>query len=183
MQVQLERQLFTVADYYKMAEAGILTPDSRVELLNGEIIKMSPQKSIHTAIIDFLDDEFRNALRDEVHIRCQGPIRLNNFSEPEPDLVLLKKRENRYRDRHPRPAEVHLVIEVSDTTLEKDRTVKKEMYAKAGIPLYWIINIEDRQVEIFSNPKNEDYTEKEILHEGVLRLDAFDFEISFESIF
>jgi len=183
MAVLFERQLFSVSDYYKMADAGILKPENKVELLNGEIVKMSPIKSLHAAIVDFLDEEFKIALRKVVHCRNQNPIHIDNFSEPEPDLSLVKKRETRYRDRHPNPNEVFLVVEVSDSTLLKDQTIKKKLYAEANIPEYWIINIPESRVEVFKNPKDGDYAKSEILTEGVLRFEKFDFEIEVKEIF
>jgi len=183
MAVLFERQLFSVSDYYKMADTGILKPENKVELLNGEIVKMSPIKILHAAIVDLLDEEFKIALRKMVHCRNQNPIHIDNFSEPEPDLALVKKRKTRYRDRHPNADEVFLVVEVSDSTFLKDQTIKKKLYAKANIAEYWIINIPDRRVEVFKNPKEGDYSKTEVLAEGILRLEQFDFEIEVEEIF
>ena len=180
MTAQLNRQLFTVSDYYKMAETGILANNQRYELLNGEIFKISPHKSSHTSITDFLDDEFKFYLRGIAHVRCQGSIYINEYSEPEPDIAILKNRKTRYRDRHPLPNEVLLVIEVSDSTLSKDRTVKKEMYAKAGIPQYWIVNIPDNQVEIYVNPNNGDYQKTTILKSGVLEFEGLETKVQIQ---
>ena len=173
MTAPLDRKLFTVDEYYKMAETGILDSDQRVELLNGEIIKMSPQKSTHAAIIDYLFEEFLYVLKGMAQCRCQGPIRINNLSEPEPDLSIFKKRKTGYHDRHPLPEDIFLVIEVADSTLAKDRTVKKGMYAQASIPEYWIVNIPEQQIEVFKSPKDGDYQESNIYKKGTVTFDHF----------
>ncbi len=172
--------MFTVSDYYKMAETGILSNDQRYELLNGEIFKMSPQKSSHTSITHFLFEEFLYQLNRTAECRSQAPISINNSSEPEPDIAILKNRKTRYRDRHPVPKEVLLVIEVSDSTLPIDKTVKKEMYATAGIPQYWIVNIPENQVEIYVNPKNGDYEKTTILKSGIVEFDSLETTVQIQ---
>jgi len=180
MTVQLNRQLFTVADYYKMAEAGILSDEQRYELLNGEIIKMSPQRSPHAFAIDFLSEKFVVALAGKMSIRTQGPINLSNNSEPEPDLAIMKLSDRRYKDRHPNPTEIYLVIEVSDSTLAKDQTIKKKLYADAGIPEYWIVNIPEKQVEIYSNPKKGDYKNLATIDSGKVKFEKLNSLVEFD---
>lgn len=148
---------WTVEDYHRMAEAGILGKDCRVELLNGQIVQMGPIGNLHASCIDRLDELFRDILGKSVTIRVQSPVVLSARSEPEPDLSVLKRKSNFYADGHPGPEDILLIVEAADTTLEKDRTTKKEIYAAAGIKEYWIINFPDKQVEQFLDPHGEDY--------------------------
>lgn len=153
----LDLYRWTVTNYHRLSEAGILDEDAGVELLNGQIIKMSPVGDLHAACVDLLDELFRDLLGKEVQVRAQNPILLNDFSEPEPDLTILKRKANFYADGAPRPEDVLLVVEVADTTLAKDRLVKKTAYAAAGIAEYWIVNLPERQVEQYLRPAGEDY--------------------------
>lgn len=162
MSVQFSRHLFSVADYCKLAEIGLLKPSDRVELINGEIIEMSPIKSRHASIVDQLFEEFVFQLRSKATIRSQNPIRLNDYSEPEPDLVVVQYRKDKYRYHHPTPAEVLLLVEVADTSLAYDQQIKLSLYAEAGIPEYWIINLNENQLEIYSFPEGSSYQKKEI---------------------
>ena len=148
---------WTVEDYHRLVEAGILDENSRVELLNGQIVHKSPIGKLHAACVDRLSDLFRDILGKSVIIRVQNPIIPDAHSEPEPDISILKRKANFYADGHPRPEDILLVVEVADTTLEKDRTTKKELYAAAGITEYWIINLPDQQVEQYLDPSGEDY--------------------------
>ena len=148
---------WTVEDYHRLVEARILDEDSRVELLNGQIVQMSPIGKLHAACVDRLSDLFRDILGKSVIIRVQNPIIPDAHSEPEPDLSILKRKANFYADGHPRPEDILLIVEVADTTLEKDRTTKKELYAAVGIAEYWIINLPDRQVEQYLDPFGKDY--------------------------
>lgn len=157
MAVQAKKQLFTVDDYYKMAEAGIIKPDDRVELINGEIIRMSPIKSLHACMVDILGAELNFQLRGKAIIRVQNPIRIKPYSEPEPDVAIAKFRKDKYRNHHPVPEDIYLVIEVADTTLRSDRTTKQRLYAEAGIPEYWIINLKAQQVEMYLQPMGKEY--------------------------
>ena len=111
---------FTVTDYYRMAETGVLRPDARVELLNGEIIDMSPIGPFHGDVTTYLTEVFAAASKGRWRTRVQNPVRLDEHSEPQPDLVLAKPIAETYRKRHPQPQEVYLLIEISDATLEAD---------------------------------------------------------------
>ncbi len=161
-QTALQRRLFTVSDYYKMAEAGILSPDDRVELIGGEILKMSPIKSQHVGVINKLVKMFIRQLDDRATITSQSPLHINKFSEPQPDIMVARFREDEYGAQHPRPEDVFLLIEVADSSLAFDLKVKTSLYAQAGIPEYWIVNIPERQVEVFRQPSGKDYLEKQI---------------------
>jgi len=107
MAVQTQKKLFTVDDYYKMAEVGILEPSDRVELIYGEILKMSPIKSFHASVVDNLHDLLLLLLREKAIIRSQNPIHIDNYSEPEPDLAIAHYYNHKYRHQHPRPEDVH----------------------------------------------------------------------------
>lgn len=183
MTVQLERQLFTVDDYYKMAELGIIS--NNVELLNGDIIKMSPTKSHHASIVDTLGDLLPPlGLRDTIKARIQNPVRLNAYSEPEPDVALVKRKKDKYRHQHPQPEDIYLLIEVADATLEKDRQLKSSLYANAGILEYWIVNLLDYQVEVYRKPLGGEYLEKKTFQlEDKLSCSTLNFSLKVEDIF
>ena len=149
-----------------MAESGILQPSDRVELIRGEIIKMSPIRSLHSGIVNFLVEKLILELNEKATITSQNPIRLDNHTEPEPDIVVAAFRKDKYRSRHPRPADIHLLIEVADSSLDYDREIKGVLYAEAGIPEYWIVNIPQRQIEIFSNPVSSAYLDQTIARPG-----------------
>ena len=136
------RRRFTVDEYYRMARAGILHEDDRVELLEGEIVQMAPIGSRHQAWVDYLAEWFITRLVGRAIVRIQGPIRLSSGSEPEPDIALVSPRPDRYTRSHPGPADVFLIVEVADTSLAYDRDVKLPRYAAAGIAEVWIVDLE-----------------------------------------
>ena len=157
---------FSVDDYYKMAEAGILTEDERLELLNGEIIEMSPIGSRHARLVDLLTRMLITMLGTRAWVRVQNPLRLNGQAEPEPDLLLLRWRDDEYEYDHPTPEDVFLLIEVSDSTLDKDRNEKLPMYAQAEIPECWIVNIPEGVVEIYTGPAGDEYLARQVFEAG-----------------
>jgi Uma2 family endonuclease len=158
MAVELNRRLFTVHDYYRMAEAGILHDDDRVELIEGEIIQMPPIGSLHASVVDrFTALIYSQSQPQLVHVRVQNPVRLDDRSEPVPDLALLRPQADRYRSAHPTPRDVLLLVEVSDTTLAYDRDIKLPLYATAGVPEVWIANIAAQQIEIYRDPAECEY--------------------------
>lgn len=162
MEILLEQRLITVKEYHKMAEAGILKPDDRLELLNGKIIKMSPIGSKHAACVDKTDEFLRRVLSGIALVRAQNPVIMNDFSEPEPDIAIVKRKENYYADKHPTAEEVILIIEVADSSLEIDRQSKLPIYADGQIPEYWIINVEKREVEVYQSPFKGQYRSRDI---------------------
>ena len=153
---------FTVDDYYAMAEAGILTHDERVELINGEIIEMSPIGDRHAYSVDEIIDLFFAQLRSRARVRCQNPVRLDGLREIQPDIAILRLRDGLYSTGHPGPADVFLLIEVSDSTLAYDRNVKLPMYANAGIPEIWIVNIPNGVVEVYMDPTAGEYRTRRV---------------------
>lgn len=157
---------FTVAEYYKMAEVGVLCSNERVELLEGEILAMSPQGPLHAAGSSRAADIFRALLGGRVIVREQYPIHLDDESEPEPDVVLALPDENYYSDDHPTPAEILLALEVSDTTLEIDRVRKQRLYAKAGIRQYCVLNLQAHELEDYRQPSANGYRSKQTYTEA-----------------
>ena len=151
------RRRFTVAEYYAMADAGILTRDDRVELLDGDIILMPPIGNWHQSEIDQLTHYLQRQLDARAIVRVQGPTRLSDVSEPQPDIMLLKWRDDFYRDGHPDSSDVLLLIEVSDTTIDYDRGRKLSAYARAGVQEVWIVSREDRRIEAYTEPSEGAY--------------------------
>jgi Uma2 family endonuclease len=157
MSVQVAKHSFTVAEYERMGEAGIFSEEDRVELIEGEIVEMSPIGERHAACVDALSEMLREKLQRSVNIRTQNPVRLGEHSEPQPDIAILKRREDFYRNAHPTPEDVLLIIEVSDTTLEYDRQIKTPMYARALVPEVWIVNLMDERIETYRAPSGDAY--------------------------
>lgn len=166
MSAQLQKRYFNVDEYYRMARAGVLKPDDRVELIEGEIVKMSPIGSPHAACVSRIDDLLRSVSRLAAMVRIQNPIRLNDFSEPVPDVSLLKTRKDYYASRHPTPKDVLLVIEVSDTTVLSDRHIKVPLFARSEISEVWLVNLPKKIVEVYSAPKNGRYNKSHRFKRG-----------------
>jgi hypothetical protein len=143
---------FSVEQYEKMIETGVLTSEDRVELIEGIVIQKMTQHPPHATAIDYTADVLRPLLPGGWRLREQKPIKLSD-SEPEPDIVLVRGPLHLYERRHPRPADITLVIEVADTTLETDRRDKGRAYARARIQCYWIINLSEHQVEVYTEPR------------------------------
>ncbi|MBI5719283.1 MAG: Uma2 family endonuclease [Burkholderiales bacterium] len=157
--VVLQRHRVTVGEYYRMAEAGILAPDARVELVEGEVIDMAPMKSAHAWALNQLAAKLHEAARGRAVVTCQTPLTLGTHSEPEPDLMLVRNRPEGYATQHPGPADVLLLIEVADSSLEYDRQVKMPLYARHGIAEAWIVDLANRQVRFFRRPAGEAYAD------------------------
>jgi Uma2 family endonuclease len=166
MSVQYQKHYFNVDEYYRMAEVGLLSPDDRVELIEGEIIEMSPIGSTHAGTVDRSSAFLNRKLGDTVIVRVQNPVRLNDFSEPQPDLALLKPRKDFYANSHPGPEDVLVVIEVADTSVAYDRNVKLPLYARAGIPEAWLMVLPKDVIEVHSQPKNGKYQKVQRLKHG-----------------
>ena len=151
------RRRFTVAEYYAMAEAGILAPDERVELLDGDVIVMPPINEWHASRVGRFTNTLLPQFQGQAIVWVQNPVRLDDASEPEPDVMLLRWRDDFYESGHPGPADVLLLIEVSDTTVDYDRGAKLAAYAAAGIPEVWITSRRDRRIESHSYPTGDEY--------------------------
>ncbi len=155
---------FTRDEYYRMAEAGLFEK-KRVELLDGEIITMSPQLTPHAFAVNRLMYEIIAKLGQTALVRVQAPIVLHSRSEPEPDIAVCIPVPDNYKHKHPTPDQVLLVIEVAESSLMYDRTRKARAYAAARIPEYWIVNLVDRQVEVLTDPDSasRNYKQKRIV--------------------
>ena len=158
----VDRRRFTVAEFLAMDAAGIFHPDERIELLDGEIITMAPINEPHADGTDRLEELLKENLRGRARVRVQGPVQLNDRSLPQPDIAVLRLRPD-YHRRHPSPADVHLLVEVADSSLASDRSVKLALYADAGIPEVWIVNVPARQVEAYDNPVDGVYQGRRVI--------------------
>lgn len=146
------RHRLTVDDYYRMAEAGILGHNARVELIDGEIIDMSPIGVLHAAVVNVLVRHFAQHLGASTFVSSQNPLRLDDENEPEPDLLILQPRSDFYCTAHPTPADTRAVIEVADTSLAYDLDVKVPLYARHGIPEVWVIEAATLRAHVFRTP-------------------------------
>lgn len=153
----------SIEQYHAMIQSGILTDDDFVELLEGWLVFKMPKNPPHRATTRLVRTALENILPPGWYVDSQEPITLSN-SEPEPDIVVVRGDTRQYLDRHPGAEDIAIVIEVSDTTLQRDRTVKKRIYARAGIAFYWIVNLVEEQVEVYSQPLVEveqpDYSQR-----------------------
>lgn len=161
----LDVRLFTVQDYHRMAETGILDPDERVELLAGQIVKMTAKGTSHSAATTRTEKLLEARLGERVLVRVQEPVHLSDFSEPEPDIAVVIFDPLYYEDHHPAPSEVYLIIEVADTSLTRDTEFKARLYSQAGITDYWVLDVNARQLYVFREPSQNGYQSELILAE------------------
>ena len=166
MDIALEPYLLTVDDYHAMGAAGILTEDDRVELIEGQIIAMSPIGSRHAACVKRLNQLLTQQTQGQALVSVQDPIYLGTYSEPEPDVALLRPRDDFYAEAHPGPEDVLLLIEVADTTVATDRRVKAPLYARSGIAEFWLILLEEDFVEVYRRPAERGYKEMHRMERG-----------------
>jgi len=182
-QPQPMRLRFTVDEYYKMIELGMLKDYEKAEIIEGELIQKIPIGDRHASVVDFLTRVFVKNAPDEILVRIQNPIRLSDYDEPEPDIVLadLRKFDGK---RHPRPDEIILIIEVSDSTVKYDRDQKLPLYAEVEIPEVWIVNLPNEIVEVHTKPKFGLYQLAQIYNRGdILQSEAIpNLEIEVEKI-
>jgi Uma2 family endonuclease len=157
MAAEVTKKLFTVDEYYSMAEAGILGPDERVELVEGEIIQMSPIGHRHGVRVVRASTLFFRALDTKAVISTQGTLLLNKRTEFEPDLVVFKPRADFYASGRAKPADVLLVVEMADSSLSYDRKIKIPLYAAAGIPEVWLQAIENDLLLVYRDPRGKNY--------------------------
>jgi len=157
----LRRHRLNVDEYHRMAEAGILGPDARVELIEGEIIDMAPIGSRHAATVSRLAHLLHQRIGQQAIVWTQNPIRLDEYSEPEPDLALLRPRDDFYATAHPGPGDVLLVVEVADSSLRYDREIKIPLYARHGIPEAWLLDLENERFLRFLEPGPDGYRTEE----------------------
>ena len=162
---ELEPQirLWSIADYHQMIESGILDEDDRVELLEGKIVCMSPQRPFHAASVQRSSRLLFKLLGDLAEIRIQLPVTLGDDSEPEPDVAVVRFDNSEYSFRHPEAPDIYLLIEVADATIAKDRKQKARIYAKNQVLEYWILDVQRRQVYVFRQPEDGAYREQIVL--------------------
>ena len=158
MRAEVTRKLFTTDEYYRMAEAGILTPDDRVELIEGEIIRMSPIGTRHAGCVNRASELFILKFHARAIVTVQNPARLNQYNEPQPDILLLKPRDDYYASKHPSGEDTLLLLEVADTSLGFDLKVKIPLYATMGIPEVWIADLRKNVLRVFRNPEAGRYS-------------------------
>jgi Uma2 family endonuclease len=156
---------WTVDEYHRMAELGLFQSGERTELIAGQILLMSPKGAPHVTALQLLGTILETELDGLALIRTQDPIHLDNFSEPEPDLVVVFGGVLDYADRHPQPQDIYLVVEVADSTLKYDCDTKDKIYAKAEIAEYWVLDVKGRQLHVFRDPIPVGYTSHTILRE------------------
>lgn len=182
--VAIQRKQFSVEDYYSMLEVGVLTEEDRVELIKGEIIEMSPIGSKHGGYVKMLSNIIKETLRQQVITSVQDPVRLGRFSEPEPDIAVLKPRADFYTESHPTPKDVFFLIEVADTSIGYDFDVKLPLYAAAGIPEVWILDVQAEQITQHTAPTAHAYSKMDTFRKGmVLKCSILDFELDLSGVF
>lgn len=161
-----------VDEYYRMAEVGLLAPDARVELIDGEIIDMAPIGSKHAYVVNALNGLLSAAVAARAVVAVQQPIRLGSRSEPQPDVSLLQLPAKRYLNAHPIPADVLLVAEVSESSLRYDREIKLPLYARHGIPEFWLVDVSSKTLQCLREPRGESYGSIATYRQGSIQLAA-----------
>ncbi|NJK39493.1 MAG: Uma2 family endonuclease [Oscillatoriales cyanobacterium RM2_1_1] len=157
-------RMWTVRDYHQMAAAGILQPEEAVELISGQVIStMTPQGAPHSSAIRRTRRLLEKALGEQGLVQTQLPIQLGDYSEPEPDIAVVRPEANDYAEHHPTAADIYLIIEVADSTLKTDRELKARDYARAGIGDYWVLDVNHRQLYLFRGPTSEGYQHEIVL--------------------
>ena len=153
----------TVDRYDRMVESGLLGEDDPVELLSGVIVWKMPKNPKHSTVCGGASAIIEGLIPAGWHVRKEEPVRIPDYDEPEPDLTVVRGDDDLYENRHPGPSDVGLIIEVAESSLARDRGLKREIYARAGIPAYWIINLVDRQLESYSDPAGGAYPAPKVL--------------------
>ncbi|MFM7408214.1 MAG: Uma2 family endonuclease [Cuspidothrix sp.] len=175
----LQLRLWTVDEYHRMAKAGRFEPSERVELLEGKIIWMVAKGTTHRSAVGRTDKLLQNRLENRAFIAIQDPVKLNERSEPEPDVAIVKIDPLDYADHHPAPDEIYFIIEVADSSLKLDTEVKAKAYSQAEIKDYWVLDVVKRELIVFRNPTAEGYQNQEIFteYQKISPLDFPDVEI------
>ncbi len=166
MAVDLKRRRFNVDEYEQMGRAGILGEDDRVELLDGEIVEMTPIGLRHADCVNRLTRSLLLAFDDAAVILVQNPIRLSDRSEPQPDLALVRRRAGLYASSHPRPTDILLIVEVADTSIESERRVKVPLYARGGIPEVWLVDLNQETVTAYQDARRGGYRTAHVVRRG-----------------
>jgi len=166
MSVQIARRHFNVEEYYRVAAAGVLSENDRVELIEGEIVETNPIGSRHAACVGRLTEILGGLVSGKAIVWVQNPVQINDYSEPLPDVALFKRRDDFYSQANPQPADVLLIIEVADSSVDYDREVKIPLYARANIPEMWLVNLPKDTIEIYTQPLGETYREIRLVKRG-----------------
>ncbi|HEY1308290.1 MAG TPA: Uma2 family endonuclease [Vicinamibacterales bacterium] len=157
MSVAVSRRRFTVDDYQRMEEAGILRAEDRVELIDGEIVTKMTAGPRHSASLDRAARSFITKVGESAIVRVQGPVRLDLYNLPEPDLAVLRPRADFYVSNHPGPVDIMLVVEVAESSIDYDRETKASLYARANVPEYWLVDLNDKVLLRYSSPRGGAY--------------------------
>ncbi|MEG3975769.1 Uma2 family endonuclease [Microcoleus sp. herbarium8] len=171
---------WTVKEYHKLGEMGFFHPEERVELIEGNIIKISAKGTVHASATRRTASLLHNLVGNQAAVYTQDPIALDDNSEPEPDIAVVRIDPLDYATHHPTPSEVYLIIEVADSSLAYDREIKAKIYARSRIADYWVLNVNDRQLHVFREPADDEYQSEVILGEfsSISPLQFPDFNIS-----
>lgn len=163
--ISVQRRRFTVEEYHRMAEVGILNESDRVELIDGEIVEMEPTSLRHSLCVALLTERLTYAIDDRAYLWPMNPVRFSRDSEPQPDIVFIRGPLTRYTE-HPAPEDVLFLVEVSDVSYHFDRDVKLELYARAGVPEVWIVDLRRDVVEVFREPSAAGYAATHCIERG-----------------
>lgn len=158
----------TVAEYYDMARTGLIAPDARVELIEGEVIPMAPIGDRHGKAVETLDELLHQAVARQAQVRCQMPVRLSDYSEPEPDFVVMRRRTGRDDRAHPSATDVFLIVEISHSTLRYDLDVKVPLYARHSIPEVWVVDLKHHVLHLYRSPVEGIYQDVTSIPDGGL---------------
>jgi len=173
---------WSLKDYHNLIDNGVLA-SKNVELLDGELVEMPPESPLHTYVTLNGANYFREKLKGLALIREAHPVTLSN-SEPEPDIAIVQLHPHKYKYQHPSLEDIFLLIEISNKTLNYDLNDKRKVYAKEGIKEYWVVDIKNRQVNIFFNPQNDDYEVKKVITDGMIIAQSFpDLELAINQLF
>lgn len=166
MEAQVLRRVFSVDEFHRMADAGVFAEDDRLELLDGEIVRMTPIGSRHVGCVDRLNAWFGQRLHADVIVHVQNPVLLSQQTEVYPDIALLKGRPDFYSQSLPQPSDVLLVVEVAETTGDYDRRIKVPRYARAGVPEVWVVDLRDRAIDVYRQAVGGEYREQRRVRPG-----------------
>lgn len=166
MPMLYQKRLFSVDEYHQMINVGILKEDDRVELIDGEIISMPPIGPRHASNVDRLTAIFYAKCGNNIIVRVQSPVQLDDSSEPQPDITILKPRADFYETAHPKPEDIFLIIEIADSSMEYDRTYKLPKYAQSNISEVWLFDKQKHRIEVYKRPYNDIYQEIRIAFRG-----------------
>lgn len=173
MSVEAREHRFTVDDFHRMAETGILSPDDRLELIDGVIVEMTPIDPPHASAVDDFAELLFDRLGGRARIRVQNPIVLHDRSQPVPDLTAARRREGLYQAAHPRPEDIHFLIEVADSSTHRDRREKLPRYAAAGVREVWLVDLPRKRIEIHRDPSADGYVNVATVSSGTVFPSAF----------